>query len=221
MTFHKFFLITFGLLFLNAIEVNAQDYGSMSPAQLLREMEFNVNQIQELDTIAEENLQIADQHQAEFSLLDNELNQLNYQDANYASELNAYESEVSSFEGQCQGDLEEAAYNRCNNWLSQLNYQKSQLDNEYFRLDAEIDDYNRRADNLNMQEENRIWAAEQVLKKYDDYERNIKQIESRLMQLGALQKLEDFNERNQYCANLLDLEDMHQCMQNLWDGARR
>ena len=221
MTFYKFLLIPFGILLLSSTTAIAQDYGSMSPAQLLREMEFNVNQIHELDIIAEENLEIASRHQAKFSLLENELIQLDYQEANYASELNVYESEVYSFEGQCQGELEEAAYNRCTNWLSQLDYRQSQLDNEYFRLDAEFDDYNRRADDLNMREENRVWAAQQVLKKYDDYEQNIKQIKFRLVQLGTIRNLENFNNQNRDCASLPSLEDMHQCMQNLWDGARR
>lgn len=221
MTFYRFFLIPFGILLLSSTTAIAQDYGSMSPAQLLREMEFNVNQIHELDIIAEENLEIASRHRAEFSLLENELIQLDYQEANYASELNAYESEVYSFEGQCQGELEEATYNRCTNWLSQLDYRQGQLDNEYFSLDAESNDYNRHADDLNMREENRIWAAQQVLKKYDDYEQNIKQIKFRLVQLGTIQNLENFNNRNRDCASLPSLEDMHQCMQSLWDGARR
>ena len=73
MTFYRFFLIPFGILLLSSTTAIAQDYGSMSPAQLLREMEFNVNQIHELDIIAEENLEIASRYQAEFSLLENEL----------------------------------------------------------------------------------------------------------------------------------------------------
>lgn len=210
--------IVSGIFVLGSVSaVLAGKYDSLSVPQLLDELAFQTEMINETEDILLANSEIADRNGQELARLTQESDYLTSKENNYGGRVDQHNSEVNNYNGQCTTyELSESAYNSCNNWKSSLDSLTYQFDQEKAGLDQEIDDYNRWSEDFNQREENRAWAAQQLIRKYEEYEANINEI---VNQLDYLASLQDFDQSNRDCASLPSLEEMHECMQNIWDGA--
>lgn len=139
----------------------------------------------------QENLSLKRSHEAQYAIVD--------------SDISRYEADVSQAQSYCTGSFPEPEYSRrvaaCNSKQTELNARQQTLTNRKNELDS--------------QEASRLQAARALKKRYDS-------VRARAMILqGQLLRLKAFERANRDCAEKLYLEDMHQCMQSIWDGARR
>lgn len=199
----------------------AGPFDNLTAPQLMDQLKFNVEMLATTEGALNENLAIMERNEQDLATLQAEGPRLAAADQEYGGRVSQYNGEVANYHSQCTtSELEEGAYNWCLGWQSGLNSQKSRLDSEASQIQSRFDEYNRRVNDLDRREQDRVWAAEQLVRKYNEYQGNIQSIQLRLNALAPLQQLEGFAERNQECAALENLEAMHQCMQSLWDGAR-
>lgn len=114
-------------------------------------------------------------------------------------EWDQYEAERPNYQSSCLGrELPEPEYNSCYSWWQRRENQRQSIIS--------------RIKSLEDRDEQRVQHAQSLKQRNDS-------IEARLQALKATLKLTEFGKKNQDCLSGSN-EYMHQCMQNLWDGAR-
>lgn len=191
----------------------SQDYGAMSAAELLRNLRADIAEFKETGKIIDENTAAAETNK-------NLAETLRTTDASLAQRSQAYDRDVAShntqvaaYNDKCRGGkLPEDVYTQCLTLKQNLDIQKAKLDADGDALQADHERYNNQIRDLNQKEAARAEAASQLLARYEELDRNIREIQVRLYDLAVSQDNDGFAEQVRQCTKKNSLDNIYDCM---------
>lgn len=199
-------------LMLPSLPAVAQDVGGV-----IREMDGLIQQKNSIEARLEANLSLKRQSEIQYQSMEQESAQMEVESRQIDAETARLSSEINGYNSYCSGTFDEAEYAVRSAWCSSngpiLEGQSANLQGRIDNFNAWVYDYNTRYEAIDRQEDQRVAEAEALFQEYEN-------INMRLQALEEILRLSTFAQDNQNCANLPNLEDMHHCMQTIWDGAR-
>lgn len=140
-------------------------------------------------------------------------------------EASQHSAQVAQFNAQCTGrPLTQYEYAQCVQQKNGLDTWKSRLDNLWWTLQRQYESLQQRQAGLT--ENTLAWARERkdVDGKFSDWHRRRDEWIAEVRRLMGSPSLEDLKQRagaSAVCASLASLEAAVQCLQAVWDGARK
>ena len=200
------------VLVLPGATVLAQDVG-----EVLAEVGYLAEKKKSIETQLDENLERKRLAENEYQNLEYEASDMQVESDRIDAENARLSNEIDNYNSYCNGTFEEPEYTTRMNWCSAngptLDVQGANLQGQIDNYNAWVQDHNARFDWVDQQEDQRLAEAEALFQEYENVN----------MQLEALEeilRLSVFAAENQDCASRASLEDMHHCMQTIWDGAQ-
>ncbi len=190
--------------------------GQEDTGRVLREIDTLLAKKKSIEARLERNIALKRSIESAFEELAAEDERLARESARIDAEARRISREIDNYNAYCSGTFEEAEYRVRKSWCDanegplQALIDKSDRDIEAYN--AAVVSFNDRQQALIDQDNRRIAEARAMKREYDG-------IQMRLKALERILRLSDFARRNRDCAERPTLEDMHRCMQVIWDGA--